>query len=63
MKVEAIKAFIDKNTRERVAVGAVLDFDKDRAESAAARGLVKILPETKKATKKKAEPKAEEAEK
>lgn len=56
MKVEAIKAFTDKETLEAVKVGAVLDFDKDRAEAAAARGLVKILPAPKKATKKAEKP-------
>lgn len=62
MKVEVIKAFYDKKTRELHKVGTLLDFDKERAESASERGLVKILP-VKKATKKKTETKAEEEEK
>lgn len=56
MKVEAIKAFIDKETRAYVRPGAVLEFDKDRAESAEKCGLVKILPAPKKATKKAEKP-------
>lgn len=63
MKVEAIKAFYDKETHKLVAVGTLLEFDKERAESASERGLVKILPTPKKATKKKTETKAEEEEK
>lgn len=62
MKVEVIKAFYDKETRELHKVGTLLDFEKERAESASERGLVKILP-VKKATKKKTETKAEEEEK
>ena len=62
MKVEVIKAFYDKKTRELHKVGTLLDFEKERAESASERGLVKILP-VKKATKKKTETKAEEEEK
>lgn len=62
MKVEVIKAFYDKKTRELHKVGTLLDFEKERAESATERGLVKILP-VKKATKKKTETKAEEEEK
>ena len=61
MKVEVIKAFYDKKTRELHKVGTLLDFEKERAESASERGLVKILP-VKKATKKKTETKAEEEE-
>lgn len=63
MKVEVIKPFCDKYTYKKYEVGAVLDFDKDRAERAAKRGHVKIIETKKAATKKKAEPKAEEAEK
>lgn len=62
MKVEVIKAFYDKKTRELYKVGTLLEFEKERAESASERGLVKILP-VKKATKKKTETKAEEEEK
>ena len=62
MKVEVIKAFYDKKTRELHKVGTLLDFDKERAEGVSERGLVKILP-VKKATKKKTETKAEEEEK
>lgn len=62
MKVEVIIAFYDKKTRELYKVGTLLDFEKERAESASERGLVKILPTPKKATKKKTETKAEEEE-
>ena len=55
MKLEILKQFRDRETKELYKVGAVIEFDEARAEELIAHpaGLVKVVQEEKTAEKPK----------